>query len=261
MLGNRKIIATLAAETLEGSVARGCPQGGILSPLLWSLVVDKLVEGLKENGYNTLGYADDIAILDSGKFPYTVSELLQEALSMVQQWCEGTQLSINPQKMVVVPFTRNRDLRGLKEPTLSGYKLHLATEVKYLRLTLDKGLTWKTQLENVINKAYRAFWTCKGTFGKTWGLKPKVLHWIYIVIIRPILTYGAMAWWIRVNYNVSRMELNKLQRLACLAIMGVMKTTPTAAMEVLLGLLPLHVVIEAEAQAGIYRHVQSTVET
>jgi hypothetical protein len=30
-----------------------------------------------------------------------------------------------------------------------------------------------------------------------------------------------------------------------------MKTTPTAAMEALLGLLPLHVVIEAEAQAGI----------
>jgi hypothetical protein len=32
-----------------------------------------------------------------------------------------------------------------------------------------------------------------------------------------------------------------------------MKTTPTPAMEVLLGLPPLHVVIEAEAQAGLYR--------
>jgi hypothetical protein len=69
--------------------------------------------------------------------------------------------------MMILPFTRKRDLRGLKEPTLSGCKLQLTTEVKYLRLTLDKGLTWKTQLENVINKAYRAFWTCKGTFGKT----------------------------------------------------------------------------------------------
>jgi hypothetical protein len=32
-----------------------------------------------------------------------------------------------------------------------------------------------------------------------------------------------------------------------------MKTTPAAAMEVLLGLTPLHMMIEAEAQAGIYR--------
>jgi hypothetical protein len=32
MLGNRKIIATLAGETLEGSVARGCPQGTSCCP-------------------------------------------------------------------------------------------------------------------------------------------------------------------------------------------------------------------------------------
>jgi hypothetical protein len=42
-------------------------------------------------------------------------------------------------------------------------------------------------------------------------------------------------------------------RLACLAITGAMKTTPTAAMEVLLGLRPLRVMTEVEAQAGIYR--------
>jgi hypothetical protein len=65
--------------------------------------------------------------------------------------------------MVIVPFTQMRDLRGLKEPTLSGHTLQLTTEVKYLGLILDKGLTWKAQLKNVMNKAYRAFWACKGT--------------------------------------------------------------------------------------------------
>jgi hypothetical protein len=39
----------------------------------------------------------------------------------------------------------------------------------------------------------------------------------------------------------------------CLAIAVAMQTTPTAAMEVLLGLPPVHVMIEAEAKAGIYR--------
>jgi hypothetical protein len=43
--------------------------------------------------------------------------------------------------MVIVPFTWRRDLRGLKEPTLSGHTLQLITEVKYLALILDKGLT------------------------------------------------------------------------------------------------------------------------
>jgi len=32
MLGGRKITATLTGETLEGSVAKGCPQRGIVLP-------------------------------------------------------------------------------------------------------------------------------------------------------------------------------------------------------------------------------------
>jgi hypothetical protein len=58
--------------------------------------VEKLIGGLKGNGFYILGYADDIAILMCGKLPNTVSELLQEALSMTQQWYNRTQLSINP---------------------------------------------------------------------------------------------------------------------------------------------------------------------
>jgi hypothetical protein len=44
---------------------------------------------------------------------------------------------------------------------------------------------------------------------------------------------------------VSRTEFIKLQKLACLAITGVMMTAPTAAMEVPLGLLHLHVMLGA----------------
>jgi hypothetical protein len=49
---------------------------------------------------------------------------------------------------------------------------------------LDKGLTWKKQLDKAITKAYKAFWTCRDTFGKTWGLKPKVVYWIYTAVVR-----------------------------------------------------------------------------
>jgi hypothetical protein len=101
------------------------------------------------------------------------------------------------------------------------------------------------------DKAYRAFWNCKGTFGRTWVLKPRVVHWIYTMVIRPVLTYSSTVWWPRVRYNIRRTELSKRQRLACLAITGAMKTTPTTAKEVLLGVPPLHVMIEAEAQALI----------
>jgi hypothetical protein len=41
--------------------------------------------------------------------------------------------------------------------------------------------------------------------------------------------------------------------MACLGITGAIRTAPTAAIEVLLGLPPLHLQLEAEARAGIYR--------
>jgi hypothetical protein len=75
MLESRNVSATLSGETLGAAAARGCPQGGVRSPLLRSLVVDDLLWGLNSNGYYTVGYADDKAILISEKFPQTVRGL------------------------------------------------------------------------------------------------------------------------------------------------------------------------------------------
>jgi hypothetical protein len=61
------------------------------------------------------------------------------------------------------------------------------------------------------------------------------------------------AWWPRVKLKTSQAELSKLQRMACLGITGTMRTVPTAAMEVLPGLPPLHLQVVAEAKIGNYR--------
>jgi hypothetical protein len=47
-------------------------------------------------------------------------------------------LSIKPSKTVVIPFTKKRALKGLKETTLFGKTIRLPTQIKYLRPTLDK---------------------------------------------------------------------------------------------------------------------------
>jgi hypothetical protein len=70
--------------------------------------------GPNSNSYYTVGYADDIAILIDGNFPHTVSEVVQIALHTVQKRRERTKLSINPNKTVIIPFTRRRYNKGLK---------------------------------------------------------------------------------------------------------------------------------------------------
>jgi hypothetical protein len=84
-------------------------------------------------------------------------------------------------------------------------------------------------------------------------LKPKVMCWIYTMVVRPMLTYAATVWCPRFNFKASKVELSKLQKMACFGIIVIMKTAPTAAIAVLIGLCPLHLQLEAVARAGIYR--------
>jgi hypothetical protein len=62
----------------------------------------------------------------------------------------------------------------------------------------------------------------------------------------------------RVSYTPAqgvkvRNKMNRLQRMVCLAITGAMSSTPLAAMESLLGFLPLHMYIESVAKREMYR--------
>jgi hypothetical protein len=83
---------------------------------------------------------------------------------------------LNPNKKVVIPFTRTRSLKRLEEPSLFNKMIQITSKIKYFGITLAKGLIWKKQIDIAINKAYRAFWTCRSMPGKTWQLKPRVVY-------------------------------------------------------------------------------------
>jgi hypothetical protein len=81
MLESGSTITTLPGETLNWYTTCNSPQGGILQPLLWGLVVDNLLWGL--NGGDILCNRYDTAMLNNVTFLKTVSEVLQIALNTV----------------------------------------------------------------------------------------------------------------------------------------------------------------------------------
>jgi len=130
-----------------------------------------------------------------GKFSNTVSGLLQWALHTVEMWCDKLGLSVNPDKTGLAAFTRRRKLPGLFEPRLFGTTLHCSTSVKYLGVIVDSRLTWREHVDLKVKKAHNLLWACRRACGVMWDLRPRVVYWIYVSVIRPSITFASLLWW------------------------------------------------------------------
>ncbi|XP_036334756.1 uncharacterized protein LOC118745412 [Rhagoletis pomonella] len=163
--------------------------------------------------------------------------MLQNALSIVETWSRECGLNAKPAKTVTVLFTRKTKIPPFQLPTLNGVELLLSDEVKYLGVILDRKLTWQRNVEERAKKAITALYSCKTAIGKKLGLKPHIVHWIYTVVVRPILFYGVTVWWTSLDKSLTNSKLTKVQRAACMLITGALLSTPTKAMETLLNFL------------------------
>ena len=94
---------------------------------------------------------------------------------------------------------------------------------------------------------------CRQIVGKTWGIKPSMMKWIYTAMIRPIMSYACVSWAGGLNKKYLVRKLTKVQRLACLMISSAFPGTPTSDLKILLSITPIEEFLLAEAVRGSYR--------
>jgi hypothetical protein len=82
--------------------------GGVLSPLLWNLLVDRLLTETNDLGFKPFGYADDIVIIVHGKFTHTVRDVMQQALNVVAKRAAKEGLNISPKKQLLFHLPKGR---------------------------------------------------------------------------------------------------------------------------------------------------------
>lgn len=152
-----------------------------MSPLLWVLVLNDILVTLERDGVKVVAYADDVAILISGKFLDTLSDLAGRAIRKLDVWAREKGLNVNPGKTEMVLFTNSNNIRNFKNPRLKGERIELKAHAKYLGVILDSKLLWKLNVEDRIIKANKAFYTCNRLFGRKWGLKPNVTKWVWFI--------------------------------------------------------------------------------
>ena len=217
MLKNRRVKAIGEACSTKIKPNRGCPQGGVLSPLLWSLCVDSLIQRLREEGLHITAYADDLAISTMGDNSKVCCDNLNKAMTIVEQWCTITELHVNPKKTEMVRFTKKYKIGlEMKKVKLFNEELHLSDNVKYLGVHLDSKLSMNEHVKQLYKKGIKSLWATRAMVSRTWGLNPKTMLWVYKQIILPRITYGSVITWKAIeNNNTLNHHLKEFKDLPC----------------------------------------------
>ena len=81
------------------------------------------------------------------------------------------------------------------------------------------------------------------------GLKPKVVHWLYVAIVQATISFASLVLWHGCQKASAKKRLSKVKKLAYLLIMGAIHMNPTGAIEALTGHPQLELVIQGEARS------------
>lgn len=102
----------LAAGVLEHGVFKptsiGTPQGGVISPLLANIVLNKLDWRLADAGYRFVRYADDFVVVCKDR------QQAQAALTLVEVVMTELGLSLSPEKTKIADFGKGYDFLGFR---------------------------------------------------------------------------------------------------------------------------------------------------
>uniref|UniRef100_A0A8C7X350 Reverse transcriptase domain-containing protein n=1 Tax=Oryzias sinensis TaxID=183150 RepID=A0A8C7X350_9TELE len=145
----KKCVCINGVKSTLLDVPVGLPQGSILGPLLFSMYINDLP--------NTCGnvefqmYADDAVIFTSAKNIQEAASILTSALVPVNEWLSKSCLLLNTTKTVCMMFTKQPlDIKhsGI---FLEGQELEIVSKFKYLGVTLDSTLSFKSHIKKISN--------------------------------------------------------------------------------------------------------------
>ena len=97
LLRNRVVTADVQGTSKTIKPTQGSPQGGVLSPLIWNIIIDGLLANFQQfDPVKIIGYADDVLLYVSGIDEHTLAQKMNRALNYVQRWGKNNGLVINP---------------------------------------------------------------------------------------------------------------------------------------------------------------------
>ena len=235
-LDNRFSTVTMNGTGKTRRLIKGTPQGGVLSPVIWNLAFDSLLNMFTDSvDMEIRGYADDACLVAANNDLKYMEESLQHALIRIDGWAKRSGLKLSAKKTVAMVFARNMNLNFevLEGLQLGTEKLKYVESTKYLGLTLDTRLQWYEHMSNKARTATQLFFMLKKALGTYWGPNPNLIRWIYTGMVRPAITYGCLIWGQVAQQKTWQKRYRKLNALILRMMAPQRKNTPIASMELM----------------------------
>ena len=199
----RQLVDTNGVLSDLEDISCGVPQGSILGPLLYLCYVNDIQISVS---CKLLLYADDAALLVSGKDPTIISTMLGSELINCNKWLIDNRLSIHWGKTECILFGSKRKLKKVKDfkITVQNHTIKSTPTVTYLGVQLDHHLSGDNIVDNIISKSSSRlkFLYRKGNF-----LDFKTRKLLCSALIQPYFDYCVASWY----PSISKSAKHKLQ--------------------------------------------------
>lgn len=197
----------------EVNLEAGVPQGAVLSPTLYSIYTNDIPKNRLTQIALYYTYADDTAIYTKAKSHNIISERLKSYMEELEEWQKRWKIRTNPDKTDAILFSKRRKAPG---PRIlhKEQEIPWKNSIKYLGVTMDRRLTWKSHIQEKANQAAGKFEQLRPLLGARSKLSLKNKVRIYKAIISPTMTYAAAAWCFAAPTNLKKLETtqNKILR-------------------------------------------------
>lgn len=234
---NGRVIQVKIGQELSNqyNVENGTPQGSVISPILFSIMINDIYSELPLDMGRSL-FADDGAIWKRGRNGEFIKRKLQNGINQVEQWGTKWGFKFSVEKTKVMLFTNKKKDKECKVE-MYGTNLEKVECFRFLGVYFDTKLTWREHIKYTVCKCKKVLNVMRCLAGLDWGASFSALKYIYIALIRSKLDYGCIVYGSAAKSVLT--ELDVVQTQALRICLGAIRTSPVCSLQVEAGEMPL----------------------